>query len=70
MNSLTEPAHGNGGLDYECDPDDEKWLQEFNDQNQKKMRKAPAPLKLETLEDLLDRASAPPIIEWHFYHMC
>lgn len=62
MNRFTEPVHGNGGLDYECDPDDEKWLQQFNDQNEKTMRKAPAPLKIETLEDLLDRESAPPII--------
>ena len=42
-------------MDYECDPEDEKWLQRFNAQNTERAGKALAPLKVETLEALLDR---------------
>ena len=61
VRSSREPAPltGNGGLDYECDQEDEKWLLQFNDQNQKKPGKSPAPLKVEMLEDLLDREHSP-----------
>ena len=52
----TAPAAGSAGLDYECDPEDEKWLDRFNGENQKKTGKSVAPLKVEVLEDLLDRA--------------
>ena len=43
------------GLDYECDPEDEKWLQRFNAQNTERAGKVLAPLKVEMLEALLDR---------------
>ena len=51
----TATPAGSAGLDYECDPEDERWLQRFNDQNQQKTGKSPPALKVEMLEVLLDR---------------
>ncbi len=56
----TAPPAGSAGLDYECDPEDERWLQRFNDQNQKKAGKSPPALKVEMLEVLLDRETLRP----------